>query len=45
MSKAQVERLTHAGVNVFLYGTDTWLIGNGAKAGLALLANAPGATG
>lgn len=43
MSKAQVERLTHAGVNVFLYGTDTWLIGNGAKAGLEMFANAPAA--
>jgi 4-hydroxy-2-oxoheptanedioate aldolase len=42
MNPAQVERLTRAGVNVLLYGADTWLIGAGAKAGLALYANAPG---
>lgn len=40
MSAAQVERLTRAGVNVLLYGTDTWLVGNGAKQGLALYASA-----
>ena len=39
---AQVERLTRAGVNVLLYGTDAWLIGTAAKAGLALYAEAPG---
>jgi 4-hydroxy-2-oxoheptanedioate aldolase len=42
MSTAQVERLVRAGVNVLVYGTDTWLIGNGARDGLALYANAPG---
>lgn len=41
MSPAQVERLTRAGVNVLFYGTDTWLIGNGAKAGLSLYAGRP----
>lgn len=44
MNPAQVERLTRAGVNVLLYGADTWLIGAGAKAGLALYASAPGRT-
>lgn len=39
---AQVERLTRAGVNVLLYGTDAWLIGTATKAGLALYAGAPG---
>jgi len=39
---AQVERLTRAGVNVLLYGTDAWLLGGAMKAGLALYADAPG---
>jgi 4-hydroxy-2-oxoheptanedioate aldolase len=39
---AQVERLTRAGVNVLLYGTDAWLIGGAMKAGLELYAGAPG---
>jgi 4-hydroxy-2-oxoheptanedioate aldolase len=39
---AQVERLTRAGVNVLVYGTDAWLIGGAMKAGLALYAGAPG---
>ena len=39
---AQVERLTRVGVDVLLYGTDAWLIGTAAKAGLALYAGAPG---
>lgn len=42
MSAAQVEGLTRVGVNVLLYGADTWLIGNGAKSGLAMYASAPG---
>ena len=40
MTPAQVEWLTRVGVNVLLYGTDTWLLGNGAKAALALYAGA-----
>lgn len=42
MSAAQVERLVQAGVNVLVYGTDTWLIGNGARDGLALYARSRG---
>jgi 4-hydroxy-2-oxoheptanedioate aldolase len=42
MNAAQVERLTGAGINVLLWGTDTWLIGNGAREGLDLYARAPG---
>ncbi len=42
MTPVQIERLTSAGINVLLYGADTWLIGAGAKAGLTLYANAPG---
>ena len=42
MTPVQIERLTGAGINVLLYGADTWLIGAGAKAGLALYASAPG---
>jgi 4-hydroxy-2-oxoheptanedioate aldolase len=34
MSEAQAERMTEAGVNVLLWGTDTWLIGRGAREGL-----------
>jgi 2-keto-3-deoxy-L-rhamnonate aldolase RhmA len=40
MSAAQTNWLRDAGVNVLLYGTDTWLIGRGAKEGLALYAPA-----
>jgi 4-hydroxy-2-oxoheptanedioate aldolase len=40
MSAAQVARLANVGVNVLVYGTDTWLIGNAARDGLALYANA-----
>jgi 4-hydroxy-2-oxoheptanedioate aldolase len=36
MNAEQVDRLTDAGVNVLLWGTDTWLIGNGAREGLDL---------
>jgi 4-hydroxy-2-oxoheptanedioate aldolase len=36
MNAQQVERLTKWGVNVLLYGADTWLVTHGAKAGLAL---------
>ena len=36
MDRAQTERLLQAGVNVLLYGTDTWLIGSAARAGLDL---------
>ena len=42
MSATQVERLVRADVNLLVYGTDTWLIGNGARDGLALYADAPG---
>lgn len=42
MNAAQVERLVRVGVNVLVYGTDTWLVGNGARDGLALYRNAPG---
>ncbi len=37
MSDAQAQRLTALGVNVLLYGADTWMLGQAAKAGLALL--------
>lgn len=36
MGASQVEWLTGSGVNVMLYGTDTWLIGRAAKDGLDL---------
>jgi 4-hydroxy-2-oxoheptanedioate aldolase len=36
MNPQQVERLTRWGVNVLLYGADTWLVTHAAKAGLAL---------
>jgi 4-hydroxy-2-oxoheptanedioate aldolase len=36
MNAAQASWLRDAGVNVLLYGTDTWLIGRGANEGLAL---------
>ena len=42
MSSAQVDRLVRAGVNVLVWGTDTWLIGNAARDGLALYAAATG---
>ena len=42
MNPAQVERLVRVGVNVLVYGTDTWLVGNGARDGLALYRNVPG---
>lgn len=38
MNEAQARRYTSLGVNVLLYGTDTWILGQGAKAGLALYA-------
>lgn len=38
MSAVQVERLVSAGVNVLVYGTDTWLIAEAARGGLALYA-------
>lgn len=34
MSRAQTARLLDAGINVLLYGTDTWLVGGAARAGL-----------
>ena len=34
MSEAQTQRLTSLGVNVLLWGVDTWLAGQGAKTGL-----------
>ena len=40
MSRAQVDRLAAQGVNVLFYGTDTWLVGRGAKEGLDLYASA-----
>ena len=40
MNRAQVDRLAGQGVNVLLYGTDTWLVGRGAKEGLDLYAAA-----
>ncbi|HEX4882829.1 MAG TPA: aldolase/citrate lyase family protein [Casimicrobiaceae bacterium] len=36
MNREQVARLTGWGVNVLLYGADTWLVAQGARAGLAL---------
>ncbi|HVE50121.1 MAG TPA: aldolase/citrate lyase family protein [Casimicrobiaceae bacterium] len=36
MNAPQAQRLIDAGVNVLLWGTDTWLIGNGAREGLDL---------
>ena len=36
MNRAQTERLVEVGVNVLLYGTDTWLVGGAARAGLDL---------
>jgi len=36
MSESQAHRFTSLGVNVLLYGTDTWILAQGAKAGLAL---------
>jgi 4-hydroxy-2-oxoheptanedioate aldolase len=36
MSAAQTERATAMGVNVLLYGADTWILGQGAQAGLAM---------
>jgi 4-hydroxy-2-oxoheptanedioate aldolase len=41
MNPQQVERLTGWGVNVLLYGADTWLLTQGAKAGLALYGKGP----
>ncbi len=38
MNGAQTERLTRLGVNVLLYGADTWLVGHAAKEGLDMLA-------
>lgn len=35
-SAAQAERLVAQGVNVLVYGTDTWLLGRGAREGLDL---------
>lgn len=42
MSRAQVDRLAAQGVNVLFYGTDTWLVGRGAREGLDLYAGAGG---
>ena len=42
MSRAQVDRLSAQGVNVLFYGTDTWLVGRGAREGLDLYAGAGG---
>ncbi len=36
MSEAQTARLTGMGVNVLLYGSDTWVLSRGAREGLAL---------
>ncbi|MCC7041471.1 MAG: hypothetical protein IT516_14275 [Burkholderiales bacterium] len=36
MSEQQAQRFIAMGVNVLLYGADTWILGQGAKAGLAL---------
>jgi hypothetical protein len=36
MSGAQTKRLTSLGINVLLYGTDTWLLAQAAGAGLEL---------
>lgn len=36
MSAEQTGRLMHAGVNMLLYGADTWMLGNAAQAGLAM---------
>ena len=44
MNREQVARLTGWGVNVLLYGADTWLVAQGARAGLALYGR-PAATG
>jgi 4-hydroxy-2-oxoheptanedioate aldolase len=40
MGTEQVKWLHGVGVNVMLYGADTWLIGDGAKKGLAMLREA-----
>ena len=40
MNEEQVRRLTAVGVNVLVWGTDTWLVGNGAREGLAMYARA-----
>jgi len=40
MHQAQVRRLRDAGVNVMLYGADTWLLGDAAARGLAMLREA-----
>lgn len=36
MSPEQSDRLTRLGVNVLLYGTDTWMLANAVRAGLEL---------
>ena len=36
MTSEQTDRLTRIGVNVLLYGTDTWMLGNAVRAGLEL---------
>lgn len=41
MNPAQVERLTRWGVNVFLYGADTWLVTQAARGGLRLYGREP----
>lgn len=41
MNAAQTERLTRWGVNVLLYGTDTWLLTQGVAAGLRLYGRGP----
>jgi 4-hydroxy-2-oxoheptanedioate aldolase len=40
MNRIQTARLVGQGVNVLLYGTDTWAIGRAAKEGLDLYASA-----
>jgi len=37
MSREQASWLTGLGVNVLLYGADTWLAGKAAQDGLAML--------
>jgi 2-keto-3-deoxy-L-rhamnonate aldolase RhmA len=45
MDRAQTERLLDAGVNVLLYGADTWLVGRAARAGLDLYRSLADGTG
>ncbi|HVF65099.1 MAG TPA: aldolase/citrate lyase family protein [Casimicrobiaceae bacterium] len=43
MSASQAERLLRIGVNVLLYGTDTWMLGNSTRDGLAMYERAKSA--